>query len=66
MKREKGLQMPEPMVCVKTLIQTYGLQKSFWSEAKVTMGLPHYKIGRAIKFRLSEVERWMQQRKVTG
>ena len=62
MATRKLQQEPEPLVTTDTLIRIYGGGKTYWSEARSKLGLPHYDVGGA-KHRLSEVEEWIQQRK---
>lgn len=40
-----------------------GLSVAFLKKAKMKYGLPHYKVGSLVRFRLSEVERWLNERK---
>jgi len=50
------------MVETKDLIRIYGNKKTYWCDARNKLGLPHYGVGKP-KYRLSEVEEWIQQRK---
>lgn len=53
---------PEPLVAMDEVMRVYGGKKTYWHKAKDLEGLPFYNIA-GIKFRISEVERWVQQRK---
>lgn len=54
----------EKFVSMKDLVEEFGLTLSFVKKAKREYGLPFYKIGkRLIRFKLSEVKLWMEQRK---
>lgn len=55
----------EPLVDLPEVMKVYGNKKTFWNEAKNFKGLPSYDLGK-IKFRLSEVEQWVQQRRRIG
>ncbi len=53
----------ERMVDKKELSEMSGLTVSFIEKAMGAYGLPHYKIGRVIKFKPTEVSKWIDQRK---
>jgi hypothetical protein len=59
-KPDKGEQQMEPMVNVKQLQEIYGNPVSWWYQAAETGRVPSYRIGKYRKFRLSEVERWIE------
>lgn len=50
----------EPMVDVKKLEEIYGNPRSWWYAAAETGRVPSYRIGKYRKFRLSEVEAWIE------
>lgn len=58
-RKEHGF---EPMLTYEQVSKLLGVSVIFLKKAKRSMGLPHYKIGAAVRFRLSEVEGWLQQR----
>jgi predicted DNA-binding transcriptional regulator AlpA len=64
-KKIKELKM-EPLLDYDSLAELTGLTASFLKKAKWKMNLPHYKIGAQVKFRISEVELWLKQRKAAG
>ena len=52
--------MPEPLMTARELAEHLGLATATildWAEAG---RLPHFKIGRAVRFRESEVEAWLE------
>ena len=53
----------EPLIDSIELGKIIGLGRSAIIDARKKSGLPYYKIGGKIMFRLSEVETWIQQRK---
>jgi len=56
--------MDEPLVDVKELTKRYGQPPSWWYVQALTGIVPSYKLGKYVKFRVSEVEAWIQtQRK---
>ena len=56
--------MDEPLVGVKELAKRYGPPESWWYTRAEDGDCPSYKLGKYRKFRLSEVEAWIQaQRK---
>lgn len=56
----------EPLVSTEDLEKLFGLSKDSLDKARKELGLPFYNIGRLVKFRASEVERWLKERKVNG
>lgn len=44
------------------LAQSLGLSPSFISKLMSTEGLPHFKIGKAVRFRPEDVTAWLQKR----
>jgi excisionase family DNA binding protein len=53
----------EPLVDIKELSEATGLKVSFIEDAKTDKGLPFYELGRSIRYRISEVEVWIQKRR---
>ena len=50
---------PEPLVDVATVARFLGVPKSWVYERAKQYGLPHHFVGRYLRFRLSEVQDWM-------
>lgn len=63
--KSNSLREFEKLVDTKKLMEELGLSKSFLSKARSQYGLPHYKIGDLIKYKMSEVIVWIEQRKVS-
>lgn len=53
----------EKLVDKKELSRLTGLTVSSIEKAMVTRSMPYYKIGRNVKFKVSEVNQWINQRK---
>lgn len=56
----------EPLLTVQQLSEYLGVQPStvyHWTHEGF---VPHYKVGDTIRFKSTEIERWMQQRRVAG
>ncbi len=53
----------EIMVNSEEVAKQLSLSPQFIKKARKTLGLPHYKIGGSVRFRLSEVDAWLKQRK---
>ena len=56
----------EKTIGKKELCDLLGMSIRFVDTAMKEMGLPYYKLGGAVKFRVTEVEKWMKQRKVVN
>lgn len=56
----------EPLIGVEELSVATGMTVSFIRKAIRVYDMPYYKIGGLIKFRLSEVNSWIQNRRVAG
>jgi predicted DNA-binding transcriptional regulator AlpA len=52
----------ENLVTKKKLSEKMSLSVSYVSQLMVEEGLPHFKIGRAVRFRVNEVAVWLQKR----
>ena len=63
--KEKHEIKTERLVDKKELSATTGLTVSFIEKAYVSYGLPFYKLGRSIRFKISEVNKWIDQRQVS-
>jgi excisionase family DNA binding protein len=55
-------QVFENLLTKKLLAEKLGLSQSYVSLLMKENGLPHLKIGRAVRFRISEVAVWLQKR----
>lgn len=60
MKKQKEF---EAAVDTKKLAELLGMSEGFIDKARKHKGLPYYKVGGVCRYRLSEVEAWLQQRK---
>ena len=49
----------EPMVDVKRLEEVHGIPRSWWYSAAEDGRIPSYKIGKYLRFRMSEIETWL-------
>lgn len=56
----------EGFVDTNFLMGKYGFSRNFWTEARIKYKLPHFKLGNKVKYRLSEVEKWLKERHVNG
>jgi excisionase family DNA binding protein len=56
----------EPLLTYEQLAETSKLTVSFIRKARSAYGLPSYKIGGAVRFRLSEFEVWLKQYQTAG
>lgn len=56
----------EKMIDTEELMQILGVSKAFLDDARTKLNLPYYKIGRNVKYRLSEVEQWLRERRKNG
>lgn len=59
-----ALQSALQLVTKKQLARQLALSPSFISRLMSEEGLPHMKIGRAVRFRTKEVVEWLNQRKM--
>ena len=55
--------MEERLVGVKELKKRFGPPASWWYEQSENGDVPSYKLGKYRKFRLSEVEAWIQEQR---
>lgn len=53
----------EKLLSKKEIMEETGLKVSFIDKAIKCYQLPYYKIGKSIKFKLSQVNLWIEQRK---
>ena len=54
----------ESLISKKELVMALGVSGSFISKLMAEEGLPHFKIGRALRFRVSEVSCWLEHRRM--
>jgi excisionase family DNA binding protein len=62
MKSQKKLEV-EKLVGFGEVSEVTGMSIPFIRKAQYKYGLPHYKIGNRVKFKMSEVFGWIEQRK---
>jgi excisionase family DNA binding protein len=55
---------PEPYVDVQTVAEFLGVPKSWIYEQARRYGMPHRFAGRYLRFRLSEVEAWLDEQRM--
>lgn len=53
----------EPFIDVYDLAQFLKVKKQTAYHIVATLNIPHYRVGRLIRFKLSEVEEWMNKNK---
>lgn len=53
----------EVLITKKELMVALGVSNSFINKLMAYEGLPYFKIGRAVRFRISEISLWLQQRR---
>lgn len=61
-KRKEDVEF-EPLLDLVEISRATGFSKSFIRKHKSESGLPHYKIGKSVRYRLSEVSEWIRSRK---
>lgn len=52
----------EALISIGEMSEAFGMTASFIRKAVKQYGLPYYKIGRMLKFRVSEIEVWLIER----
>ena len=55
--------MQEPFIDVYDLAKFLKMKKQTAYHIVATLNIPHYRVGRLIRFKLSEVEEWMNKNK---
>jgi excisionase family DNA binding protein len=58
----EGKMFFENLITKKQLSESMSLSSSYISLLMAEEGLPHFKIGRAVRFRVKEVAVWLQKR----
>ncbi len=56
----------EKMIDKKTLAKEVGMSLRYIDKAMRENDLPYYKLGASVRFRYSEVEKWLRERKANG
>jgi excisionase family DNA binding protein len=54
----------EKLVTKKQLAEQFSVSMSFINKLMAQNGLPHRKLGRAVRFSVKEVAEWLQERKL--
>ncbi len=54
----------ETLISKKELVVALGVSSSFVSKLMVEERLPYFKIGRAVRFRFSDIVSWLEMRRV--
>lgn len=62
--KQKKQTQTEKLINLNELANHIGFGTTFINKAKNTMGLPFYKIGGSVRFKISDVNDWIEQRKV--
>lgn len=55
--------MQEPFIDVYDLAKFLKMKKQTAYHIVATLNIPHYRVGRLIRFKLSEIEEWMTKNK---
>jgi len=56
--------MFETLISKKELVTAFGVSSSFINKLMTEEDLPYFKIGRAVRFRVSEISTWLERRKM--
>lgn len=54
----------EKLINIHELSDLIGFKSTFINKAMVQFCLPYYKIGGAVRFKMSEINNWIEQRKI--
>lgn len=63
-KQNKSTIEHEKLLKMDDVMEILGFKRSFIVKAKDQLGLPFYKIGGAVRFKLSEINQWVDERRV--
>lgn len=63
--KEVKKEAPEKFLRIEELASKVEFSRGFIRRAVRDLSLPHYKIGGAVRFRLSDWYKWLEQRKVS-
>jgi excisionase family DNA binding protein len=55
----------EALISKKEIVVAFGVSSSFVNKLMAEEGLPHFKIGRAVRFRISDVSAWLEKRRMS-
>lgn len=55
----------ETLISKKELTVAFGVSASFVNKLMAEEGLPHFKIGRAVRFRISDISNWLERRRMS-
>jgi excisionase family DNA binding protein len=55
----------ETLISKKELVVAFGVSSSFVNKLMAEEALPHFKIGRAVRFRVSDISGWLEKRRVS-
>ena len=55
----------ETLISKKELTVAFGVSSSFVNKLMSKDRLPHFKIGRAVRFRISDVSAWLEKRRMS-
>jgi len=55
----------ETLISKKELTVAFGVSSSFVNKLMAEEGLPHFKIGRAVRFRVSDISAWLEKRRMS-
>ena len=58
-----GEQKTEPLVDKGQVAKFLGVSTDTVDKERIKTDLPYYKLGRKVRFRISEVEAWLKQKK---
>lgn len=61
---EKNLIEVERLIDIKELSKVTGLSKGYLEKSYREANLPYYKLGRSVRFRVGEVQKWIKERQV--
>ena len=56
----------EPLIDIKFAVKLLGVSKSTVYDMAKYGDLPHYRIGRSVKVRVSEITAWLEQKQRAG
>ncbi|MBK9294498.1 MAG: helix-turn-helix domain-containing protein [Oligoflexia bacterium] len=56
--------MFETLISKKELVTAFGVSSSFISKLMAEEGLPYFKIGRAVRFRVTDISQWLDRRRI--
>jgi excisionase family DNA binding protein len=54
----------EVLITKKELVNGLGISSSFINKLMAEESLPYFKLGRAVRFRISEVSLWLEHRRM--